>query len=116
MVADAGHDGHAVEDAGGAEEEMIPVGALVAAVDEVAGEQNEIDGGVPAMSGGEQPAPALEAGLGIAQVQEAEPGCAGGRGLDGAPWSPTRRRCRRPGNSGRRCLAPADRRRPGGGG
>ena len=59
VVTHAGHHGYPVEDTGGAEEEMVPVGALVAAVDQVAGEQDEIDRGMTAMSGREQTAPAL---------------------------------------------------------
>ena len=42
MVSHAGHHRHPVEHAGGAEEEVIPVGPLVAAVDEVAGQEDEV--------------------------------------------------------------------------
>ena len=79
MVTDAGHHRHGIEHAGGAEEEVIPVGPFVAAVDEVAGEQDEIDRGMTAMSGGEKLAPAFEAGLSVAEVEESYAGRASGR-------------------------------------
>ena len=53
MIADAGHHGYLIEDLGCAEEEMIPVRAFVAAVNEVAGEKDEIDCGMTAMSDSE---------------------------------------------------------------
>ena len=60
VVAHAGHERHAIEDAGGPQEEVVPVGPLVAPVDQVAGEQDEIGVGMPAISRLEQPAPALQ--------------------------------------------------------
>ena len=91
VVADAGHERHAVEYAGGAEEEVVPVGALVAAVDQVSGEQDEIDRGMTAMSGGEQTSPALR------DRSERRPGTRSsrrssvGRGFHGSPRPPAGR-------------------------
>ena len=79
---------HAIEDAGGSKKEMIPVGALVSAVDQVTGKQDEIDRRMTMVSGGEQTTPAFEACLGVAQVQEVYAGQAHRCGFDALPRLP----------------------------
>ena len=88
VVAHAGHERHAIEDAVGPQEEMVPVGPLVASIDQVAGEQDEIDVGMPAIGRLEQPAPALESRLGVSQVEEPGPARRIGSCLDGSPRPP----------------------------
>ena len=72
VVADAGHERQPLEDPGCAEEEVVPVGPLVAPVDQVAGDEQERRVRMTPMGRGEQLAPLLEAALGVAHIEELE--------------------------------------------
>ncbi|MCZ7641258.1 MAG: hypothetical protein M5U12_37525 [Verrucomicrobia bacterium] len=88
MVADGGDEGAAIKDIPGVVEEAVPVIALVAPVHEVAGE--DVEGGVGALAEGgvNEAAPAVEAVLHVAHVDEGERDRPGGGGGELAPFTP----------------------------
>ncbi len=72
MIAHARHQRHPVEDIRRPQEKVIPVGAFISPVHEVASNQKEIDVGMPAIGGTKKLAPALKTGLRITQVKKTE--------------------------------------------
>ncbi len=89
VVPHARHHRQMVEHRRGAEEEMIPVGPFVTTIDEVAGQDDEVHARMPAHRALQQPAPALQAGLGVAQVEEPQRAILCRRGLHDLPGSPS---------------------------
>ncbi len=64
MVAHARHERHAIEDARRPQEEVIPVRPLVAAVDQVSRQHDEIGSRMTAIGRLEQSSPAFESRFG----------------------------------------------------
>src|SRR5205823_741879 len=68
--------------------EMVPVGPLVAAIDQVAGHQDEIELRVPTPGIAQESSPTLEPRLGVAQVEETDGATAVRGRLHGLPGAP----------------------------
>ena len=70
---------------------MVPVGPLVAPVDQVAGQENELDAGMPAKGRRQPPAPSFQPCLGIAHVEKLDSAGVRTTRLGGSPGPPPSR-------------------------
>ena len=71
---------------------MIPVGPLITAINEVAGQDEEVHARMPMRRGLQEPPPAFQSGLRIPQVEETQRTPPLRRGLHDPPRAPTSRR------------------------